>query len=594
MDKPTINTGGFGKPYALPQIAPRDAEVIYRRFSEALAENVAAPDVLSWECTETVFNRPASMRDIRKRLRALPLHETLEILGTIDVEIARGRTPIDAVLQVRVAIRLGDQSRRARALVRRLIDTPHSVLVDEEQIGMLSAMAVKYCEANAWTEASGMALLEALLAFHSVKGAELHDEETDDYTAFRRIELRGTSVDPEKITDVIRRWTAFIDWSKTAEARASGNFIDVDALCADALGMSYTEWVTAAWAFTIPFTIIQSAPDGSRRYDPFIDPQRTIKSFAQHAQLEHFFAAASIDLNTAKNRLDTIITTSLSELEVFMERPLVTTDFGTCCPVPRFLPALAGNALIFRLGSYLDGHGGGSGRLRAFWGEFLESYVFDLVSAATNQNAAQLFREKKYGTPEKKSSDVSIFTGNAAVFIDVTATRFRLRDSVVGLDDQAAEEDLERFIVHKIRDEVARCARDFRAGELQFAGIDSAAIDRIYALAVSPQSVPRMIGITESLDRMMPGVPNGLTQWDFFDLNEIEFLATAFPGDLNLADVIAAKRADEFGRRRSVTNYLYFKNRALFRVAGDPNERPAEPWFERIKAQLRAWGLRGG
>jgi hypothetical protein len=76
------------------------------------------------------------MRDVRKHLRVLPLRETLELLGTIAVELARGRSPIDAVLQVRVALRLADDSRRARALLRRLIETAGPALVDEEQIAV--------------------------------------------------------------------------------------------------------------------------------------------------------------------------------------------------------------------------------------------------------------------------------------------------------------------------------------------------------------------------------------------------------------------------------------------------------------------------
>lgn len=586
-----MNADARGIPYPLPTLAPADAQAIYQRYSAVVAQDAIAPDVLVSECTETVFNRPATMRDMRRRLRALPLRETLQLLGTIGVEIARGRRPLDAVLQVRVALRLADGSRRARSLVRRLIETPGRVLVDEEQIGVLSALAIEYCEAAQWTDTSGMELLEALLAFNSVKAAELHGDDADNYAALRHTELRATSVDPEKATDITRRWSAFMDWSRSAAARASPNAIDLDALCADALGMSYIEWVTSAWTFTILFGLIQTAPDGSRRYDPFIDADATIRCFAQQEQITRFFAATSVDVDAARAALAAVSTTSLSELEMFMERPLVVTAFGTCCPVPRFLPALAGNALIFRLGAFLDAHGHDSGRLRSLWGEFLEQYVLDQLTAACDDRT-RLFPEQKYGNPEMKSSDVAVFSGTTAVFVDVTATRFRLRDSVVGLDDAAAEEDLERFIVHKVRDEIARCAADFRSGALRYDGIDPQAIERIYGLAVSPQSVPRMIGIAEALERLLPAIPAGLTDWEFFDLNEIEFLPTGFPGNLDLAGLIAAKRASPFGRRRSLTNYLYYTNRDLFRVPDNGAAGQPAPWYAEIIAQTRAWGLR--
>lgn len=62
------------------------------------------------------------------------------------MEVDRGRQPMDAVLQVRVACELVDDSRRARALLRRLINNPGAVLVEEEQIAVLNAMALRYCE----------------------------------------------------------------------------------------------------------------------------------------------------------------------------------------------------------------------------------------------------------------------------------------------------------------------------------------------------------------------------------------------------------------------------------------------------------------
>ena len=580
--------------YALPSLAAADADAIYRRFSAKLSIERISPDTLVCEATETVFNRSASMRDIRKRLRALPLRETIQILGTIAVEIDRGRQPMDAVLQVRVACELVDDSRRARALLRRLISNPGAVLVDEEQIAVLNALALRYCEGAAWLNTSGMALLETLLAFHSVRGAEVHADDVDDYKAFRRVEMRATSTDPEKITDVLSRWMSFIDWSKSLEGLASANYIDLEALCSDALEMSYLEWATATWGFTTPFAMIQSASDGSRRYDAFIDEKQTISSFEEQAPLERFFAATSIEAAAAKTALENIATTSLSELEIFMKKPLVITEFGTCCPVLRFLPSLAGSALIFRLGAHLDSQGQDAGRLRSFWGEFLESYVFDQIAAASVSLKPALFREKKYGTPEKKSSDISLFQDRTAVFIDVTATRFRLRDSVVGLNNAKTEEDLERFIVHKVCDEIARCAREFRAGELQFEGINPHEIDTIFALAVSPQNVPRMIVISEALERMIPTVPDGLAEWEFFDLNEIELLPLVFDGKLDLGGLIASKRANAFGRPRSLTNFLYYTDRELFRVNGDPSEVRSRPWFSRIINQAKGWGLKSG
>jgi hypothetical protein len=109
---------------------------------------------------------------------------------------------------------------------------------------------------------------------------------------------------------------------------------------------------------------------------------------------------------------------------------------------------------------------------------------------------------------------------------------------------------------------------------------------------VSPQGVPRLIGLTEAIDRLLPSMPDGLTEWDFFDLNEIEMLDPAFNGTLDLAKLIADKKADPFGRPRSVTNYLYFTNRDLFRAKESLAAVTSDPWISAVQQQAAEWGLR--
>ena len=96
----------------------------------------------------------------------------LAFLVAILVEIERGRHPLDAALQVRVAELLA-HDRRSHALARRLFANPETVLVDSEQIAMLSAYAIAFYEAETWPLDGYARLLEALLTYHSVKEQKL-------------------------------------------------------------------------------------------------------------------------------------------------------------------------------------------------------------------------------------------------------------------------------------------------------------------------------------------------------------------------------------------------------------------------------------
>jgi hypothetical protein len=75
------------------------------------------------------------------------------------------------------------------------------------------------------------------------------------------------------------------------------------------------------------------------------------------------------------------------------------------------------------------------------------------------------------------------------------------------------------MIVVKLK-KIGKRACDFRSGRLAYEGIRQEEIKRITGIVVTPQGPPRLVGITQELDRSLPSVPRGLDQWDFFDLSE--------------------------------------------------------------------------
>jgi hypothetical protein len=190
-----------------------------------------------------------------------------------------------------------------------------------------------------------------------------------------------------------------------------------------------------------------------------------------------------------------------------------------------------------------------------------------------------------------KASDLVVFDGETAVFTDVTATRFNQQQSVVALNDSTIERDIRRFVTDKVTREIARCARDFRAGILVFEDVDPTKIKHVYGLVISPQGLPRLIGLTRIIDRLVPEMPAGLSEWEFFDVNEVETLPKIFPGTLDLAHLIADKRADEFGRPRSLTNYLYYRRRSVLIPRPSAREALRDPWIVQIVEYAKKWGL---
>ncbi len=581
-----------GAGYPLPDLDFATRDLVYKRFAAAFAADTVVPDALVWESTETVDNRPASWRDLRRALRRLPLKATLQLLGTIAVEIERGRHPVDAALQLRVARRFGGATRRGRGLMRRLFESPKSVLVAEEQVAVLAAYAIVNCEADLWPADGDELFLEALLAYHSLKGGELHDNR-DAHASLRRTEMRSTATDPESVPDVLARWRNFTRWSELPEAESSRNFLRLGEIFERHLGMGQIAWAAATWALVAYFAQIAVTPAGHRRYDAFLDVDAYLASLTDRTQISRWLDQVSVDLSDVRQAFQGLRTTSLAELELLMDRPLVRTPWGLCCPVHRFLPNVGGNGLLFRLGDHLErATPGASARLRGFFGDYLETHVEQLFRAAARKRVVQIFRERRYGRPEMKSSDLVIVDGKRAVFIDVTATRFHQRESVVSLVDTTIERDLRRFVTDKLTQEIARCARDFRSGLLMYEGVDPDSIDDIYGLVVSPQGLPRLVGLTQMIETLVPVVPTGLSEWDYFDLNEVEALPSVFDGALDLSQLIVDKRSDYFGRPRSLMNYMYFRRRSLITGSRSREDILRDPWMVDVMAQVRAWGLR--
>ncbi len=330
--------------HCLPELDSERTRVVYERYSRAFSANTVAPDLVVMETSESVWGSPASFRDLRRALKRLPLRQTLNLLGTIAVEIERGRHPIDAALQVRVAKLLGLQSRRGRGLARRLFDHPQNVLVDEEQVAVVSAYSIAYCEAEEWPSDGGEHLLKALLAYHSLKSHEMYHN-VDPENAMLQTEMRATATDSESVIHVLKRWRAFGLWGVDADP-SSHNYVDLKGVFEDALGMTSLQWAAATWSFVTYFAQIPRASDGSKAYNPFLDFDAFTTFVENDATLRRWLEHTTIDLQSARKALRDLTTTSLSEIELLMDRPLVTTPWGICCPVLRFLPNIGGNGLL--------------------------------------------------------------------------------------------------------------------------------------------------------------------------------------------------------------------------------------------------------
>jgi len=518
----------------------------------------------------------------------------LSALSLFSVQLEHGRNPLDAALQFRLVKELADDSRRSRGLLRRLRYEPPRGVLDQEQLAILARMAITYAEGDDWPSDGNMLLLEAILAFNSLRSADIMSRTTSEITRLLFIEVRASANDVDNKADVLRRYGAFVSWARSDDARTSRSFIDLDRVVERALEMSYLDFAAATIAFYSNFGARIFGPGGKRTNYPFLDTEAFLSSVEHPEMLRQWLGFVTLPLPDAKAKLlEAPLSASIVSLEQFMATPLLSDDGNTYCPALRYLPNVAGNGFLFRLGQFLEisQDKKASDRLRGFHGDFLEAYVTDLLRAAMKNRECRIFRERVFGKSEQRTSDIALFYNDEAVFVDINSKRFNNRDSIIGLGIEAIRRDLEKMIASKIR-KIARRARDFQDRKFTYEGIEPDAIKRVTGIVVTPQGLPRVVGITNMLDELLPTVPEGLAQWEFVELSEMEVLPRMFGGELDIADLIENKLADEAGRRRSLTNFLWFRDRERLRDHRTEEEVLADPWFQEVLERAQSWGLR--
>lgn len=576
-------------------MALTDAQLYERAiqiFDERRRQGTA--DITITESTESVFNRPARLRDLRRAVKCLPLEPLLAQLSGWSVGLARGRHPVDAVLQYRIAERLAARNRRGNGLLRRLAENPTTALVHEEQLAVIARMALQYSvSGDSWPSDGDEHLLEALLAFNSLQGAELRSDVSRDEWLLRQ-EVRASAVNSENVADILRRYGEFSKWAATPAARQGRSYLNLAALFRDTTELDYLEFAAATFAFFSHFAAAGSNTPSEFR--PLLDFEGFCAQLRDDRVLRTWARLATISVEEARAALQgQREAMSIATLYPVMNTPLLELRRGVlACPALRYLPNIAGYGLLFRLCHFLERRDGkaAAGNLRSFYAEFLEWHVMSiLMRASCNMPGVKIFPEHIYGRDSKRSSDIAVFHGSRAVFIDVNSKRFNTVRSIIDLDSQQISRDLQAMIANKVSKIDDRVA-DFRNGTLRYPGVEQADVAEVVGLVVTSQGMARFHGVNERLAALVPS-PRYLRAYDFFDLNEVEVLENAYAGSLDLFSLIIDKIADPRGRTRSLVNYLYHADRDRLRQQRSNEDILNDSWFQTVLATARSWGLPG-
>ena len=315
--------------------------------------------------------------------------------------------------------------------------------------------------------------------------------------------------------------------------------------------------------------------------------------------MERLFDMLSLDIEQARSVISsTPDAFGLTDLRPFVERPLLklgSTSFA--CPYQGFLRNQLGLGLFYVIFDKYRTRGDDSNlRLSQFFGRFLETYLFGVVSDATRRRKdAHVFPEKKYLVKggESKSSDVILVAGSNAVFIEITRSRLRLDETICRRDRKSLDEDIERIFVRKAR-ELDRSIKDFKSGAFQLNGVNPATIKNFFPVITTEQDFPQLIALPQLIRSAIAGA-GYLGQWkdvQVFAAEDIEALYVSSDGNLELERMLDKKITDPKYRYRDLPTYLYDLEPDKLAPRGDKSLPGYRELFDNIVIPtLRRWGL---
>jgi hypothetical protein len=527
-------------------------------------------------------------------VRRLPRGRTMGALLAITAILMNQRDGMEEGPQRAFVVEMANEVSWASTLLDAMDGRPGSVVVTEEHLAVLFRLVLEHGSADA----GGMgpdyydSLLRALLMLNTLDAAEAAAEGFDD--AFVRMELRSLTYDTENPAGVIERYARFIEWSRTRPALDSGNYLNLDEDMVRFFGMSYYEYAAAVFSFFSYYASIASTKELAAR-KPYVNYAATRAAMTDHSVLDRFLDRFATDLDALladfKSEHETL---SGAALRPLLQTPLVRCPAGIVAPYPRHLRNLLGTGLFFALmDAYRDAAGGDSKarkeaveKFTRFFGEFFEDYVVSRFGESYRVDGAVMYSEKEY-LPSVKSTDLVIFEGDAAFFIEVVAKRFNYLTSIQKLDPKAIAKDIDAMVVDKVK-QLDRNVRDFRSGTLAYPGVDQSSIARIYPIVATVQPVPQYVGVADTISRAV-AEKKYLAETEplqFLAADEIEMMVPAFAAGQSLRPILEAKIGDPFWKSQSVRNFVVDRMPALLMHGA-----PSNPRFQRVTEVVKRWGL---
>ncbi len=293
-----------------------------------------------------------------------------------------------------------------------------------------------------------------------------------------------------------RAWIMYTELPAEPDLRDDSSFMDVPTIFQRATGLELHEYIAFGFALLAGFvgrSLVRNRYNGQHRA---INPQLYFDLPRLGTRGQQMLASLSADHRAMRAAVVARAPDTqrfASDFLSFMATPLYQIQDNLTVPVHLpFLEARFTSGIYWTLVDHLEHRE----RLRfmRFFGKLFERYVRNLIQRAipdTHGLTRRVFPEFPYSAPagEQRTSDVVIVYEHTALFVEVTAGRLRLEDTLLAADLTAFDHDLQRIVLRKAR-QLNRCIRDFRENRFTFDGQTARDLRHIQPVIVTPESLP--------------------------------------------------------------------------------------------------------
>lgn len=555
---------------------------------------------------EQVYSQGARHRDLVNYVERFPAAGFISMLCGIGAILHNDNEPTPFAMQAKFAHEFAKGVPGAKKIIEILRENPDGVVVHDEQLAVLIKYGLLGATADKWPDDAADTLVRLLLVYNSLHGKEF-EPRVGDFESFARFELRSVFNMSEHLGAVIARYSSFFDWARTSEkARTSKNRLDLDADFLRFYGMTYEEWAASAFTILTYFRQITSV-QAMETNKPVLYLDAYLAAFAEDTPIWKWLVLNTVSVAEAKKFFEkTKDDPSYSGVTLlpFMRRPLLGIDErNVSAPYLPYLENSLGSGVYFAL---LDGYNDQPGRTKEerkadsdmftrYFGEFFEDYIVDLIRAS-HPTPHLVFGERKYVTEEGtegNATDLVIFEGESALFIDISASRFNVTKTLIDLDPEFIRKDMEKIIVCNA-EQLDKSIRAFRDGRLSYNGVSPSTIQRIYPIVLTIQPVPRAFAFNRrALDEIeRRGLLRETERLEILTAEDAEGLGAFYAGGILLSDVLARKffHPHPKAQNDSLKNYLfYFEPETLKKAVRPTTQVDKSPWIDSVMSLVKKW-----